>query len=140
MFIYKKEGKEIRFDQDHFPDDFSDSTYQYIDRYETLIRKGNDTPPISDFSLKKQRGTDTTQAVLALPEYVLLLVQNFSNWDKQKDDYETVAAVCRNKNIPFFVVTPLPDAGKRNHSRCAIYCNAMQPLLKLLRGLTALIS
>jgi len=38
-FKYKKNGKEIEFDQNNFPADF-DSTYEYIDRYDKLIKKG----------------------------------------------------------------------------------------------------
>jgi uncharacterized membrane protein YphA (DoxX/SURF4 family) len=111
-FVYRKDGKEIRFDQDHFPADFNDSTYQYIDRYERLIRKGNDTPPISDFSLKTADGKDTTTAILQLPRYVLFFIQNFSNWNEQGDNYQAVAAVCKQKNIPLFVITPLPELAK----------------------------
>jgi uncharacterized membrane protein YphA (DoxX/SURF4 family) len=112
MFVYKKAGKEVRFDQDHFPEDFNDSSYQYIDRYEKLIRKGNDTPPISDFSLKTSNGTDTTQAILHLPRYILLFVQNFSNWNKQGDNYEAVDSVSKHQNVPLFVITPLPEVAK----------------------------
>jgi uncharacterized membrane protein YphA (DoxX/SURF4 family) len=112
IFVYKKEGKQVRFDQDHFPADFNDSVYQYVDRYEKLIRKGNDTPPISDFSLKTLNGTDTTGAVLQLPKYVFLFIQNFSNWNDQTDSYQAVAQTCKQKNIPLFVVTPLPELAK----------------------------
>ncbi|MFX5570786.1 hypothetical protein ABTD96_20915, partial [Acinetobacter baumannii] len=30
QFVYKKAGKEISFDQDHFPADFDDSAYTFI--------------------------------------------------------------------------------------------------------------
>src|SRR4051794_2632422 len=112
MFVYKKAGKEVRFDQDHFPEDFNDSSYQYVDRYEKLIRKGNDTPPISDFSLKTDEGRDTTGAIMQLPHYVLLFIQNFSNWNKQVDNYQDVDAVCKQRNIPLFIITPLPEVAK----------------------------
>jgi len=111
-FVYKMEGKEVRFDQDHFPADFNDSSYQYVDRYERLIRKGNDTPPISDFSLKTSNGTDTTQAILQQPHYILLFVQNFSNWGDQGDDYQAIDSVCDQKKVPLFIVTPLPEVAK----------------------------
>jgi len=112
MFVYKKEGKEMRFDQDHFPADFNDSSYQYVDRYEKVIRKGNDTPPISDFSLKTGDGKDTTGAIMQLPHYVLLFIQNFSNWNKQGDNYQDVDSVCKQRNIPLFIITPLPEVAK----------------------------
>ncbi len=112
MFVYKKSGKEVRFDQDHFPDDFNDNSYQYVDRYEKVIRRGNDTPPISDFSLKTSNGTDTTQAILHMPVYILLFVQNFSNWNRQGDNYQAVDYVSKQRNIPLFVITPLPEVAK----------------------------
>src|SRR4051794_32995310 len=112
MFVYKKEGKEVRFDQDHFPTDFNDNSYQYVDRYERVIRQGNDTPPISDFSLKTPDGRDTTHAILRLPRYVLLFIQNFSNWNKHGDNYQDVDSVCKQKNIPLFIITPLPEIAK----------------------------
>ncbi len=37
-FKYLKSGKEVLFDAEHFPDDFNDSTYQFVDRVQELIR------------------------------------------------------------------------------------------------------
>ncbi len=81
-FRYSKNGKQVEFDAEHFPDDF-DSTYEFIDRYDKLVRQGTATPPITDFALQTLSGTDTTAQVLDLPLYVLVMVQNFNHWEKQ---------------------------------------------------------
>lgn len=113
MFIYKKGGKDVQFDQDHFPDDFNDSTYTYVNRFEKILRQGNDTPPISDFSLKAADGADTTLAILQQPKYVLLFAQHFANWHKQDEVYNRVSALCKQKNIPLFIVTANPMAANK---------------------------
>ena len=79
VFKYKKDGKAISFDQTSFPDDF-DSTYEYIDREDKLVRKGNGlTAKIVDFTLQNFSGEDTTQAVFSRKEdYVLVLAQDMS--------------------------------------------------------------
>ena len=50
-FKYKKNGQVVEFDANHFPADF-DSTYEFVDRYQKLIRKGNDGPAIVDLHCK----------------------------------------------------------------------------------------
>jgi uncharacterized membrane protein YphA (DoxX/SURF4 family) len=110
-FKYKKNGKILEFDADHFPEDFDDS-YEYVDRFDKLVRKGNATPAISDFNLETLSGNDTTQALFETPEYVLVFAQNFANWQKQVDEYNKLKSVCEQKNIPVFIVTSSPDAAK----------------------------
>lgn len=107
-FKYKKNGKEIEFDQDHFPENF-DSTYEYVDRYDKLVRQGTATPPITDFALQTKSGNDTTLAILSLPKYVLVMVQNFDRWNKQADEFEKVNTYCMAHGIPIFIVTPVPQ-------------------------------
>ncbi len=125
VFVYKKGGKEVSFDQDHFPADYSDSAYTYINRYDKVIRKGNDTPPISDFSLKSLSGADTTASILNLPKYVLLFTLNFKNWNRQGDDFAIVERVCKNKNIPLFIVTAVPgDAKALGLNTTILQCDA----------------
>ncbi len=107
-FKYKKAGKEVEFDQEHFPDDF-DSTYEFVDRYDKLVRQGTATPPITDFALQTLGGNDTTSAILNQPKYVLAFVQNFIKWNKQADEFHVVDTFCRAHQIPLFVITPSPQ-------------------------------
>jgi len=108
-FRYKKDGKIIEFDANNIPDNL-DSTYIFIDRYDKLIKKGNDMPVIADFSLRKLNGDDTTLAILNQGnDYVMVFTQDFKNWDSQKDAFEKIATACKQKNMPLFVVTSSPD-------------------------------
>jgi uncharacterized membrane protein YphA (DoxX/SURF4 family) len=50
VYQYKKNNQLVEFDANHFPNDF-DSTYEYVNRTTKLIRKGNATPKIVDFTL-----------------------------------------------------------------------------------------
>ncbi len=107
-FQYKKNGKNVEFDEEHFPEDF-DSTYQFINRYDKLIRKGTASPPITDFSLQTVNGKDTTAAILQQPKYVLVMVQDFDNWNKQANDFNEIDESCKAQHIPLFIVTPNPE-------------------------------
>jgi hypothetical protein len=105
-FKYRKAGKIIEFGQDNFPADF-DSTYEYVDRYDKLVRKGNATPKIVDFALQTTGGADTTLPVLNQGNYyVLLFVKDFSTFDQwHNKDFNDVLAALKSKNLPFFLVT-----------------------------------
>ena len=107
-FQYKKGGNKVEFDEEHFPADF-DSTYEFVNRYDKLIRKGTATPPIADFALQTISGNDTTSAILQQPKYVLVFIQNFEQWEQQKNDYTEINNACKAANIPLFVVTPNPQ-------------------------------
>lgn len=111
-FKYKKNGKLLEFDANHFPEDFDDS-YEYVDRYDKLVRKGNATPAISDFNLQTLSGNDTTEALFNAPEYVLVFAQNFDHWQKQQEEFNTMKSACAQKNIPLFIVTSSPDAARK---------------------------
>lgn len=73
MFKYTKAGQPVEFDAEHFPTDFNDSLYQFVGRYDKLVRKGNAQPPIKDLVMLAPSGTDTTQAILSQPGYTLVL-------------------------------------------------------------------
>ena len=104
-FKYKRNGKMIEFDKNHFPDDF-DSTYEYVDRYQKLVRAGNIVPKIVDFALQTLNGNDTTKEILQQKNrYILLFAKDFENVnDWQKEFIETVNKA-KQKNIPVFIVT-----------------------------------
>lgn len=114
-FKYRKEGKDVIFDSDSFPDDFNDSTYQFIDRVQELIRPGTATAPINDFILYGDSGEDTTIAILSQPGYYVLLFSKDANqaerdWSKNAS---LVAKACNQKKIPFFIVTATTDAARQ---------------------------
>src|SRR4051812_48316942 len=114
-FRYKKAGKEVEFGSDNFPEDFDDSTYQFVDRVQELVRPGTATAPISDFILYGESGEDTTEAILSQPgNYVMLLSKDAnqaeSDWNKKAI---IVSNDCKQKHIPFFVVTATTEAAQK---------------------------
>lgn len=114
-FKYRKNGKDVEFDMNNFPEDFNDSTYQFIDRYQKLVREGTAQAPISDFNLTSFNGTDTTTAILNQPgTYVMLFVKDASSAEKDwAKNAAEVAKVCEQKQIPFYVVTATVEAAQQ---------------------------
>lgn len=110
VFQYKKNNKIVEFDAAHFPEDF-DSTYQFVKRYDKLVRKGNATPAITDFALQTIHGTDTTQAVFSQQnEYVLLWAQNIDYNKKKEEKIEAILHFCSSHSIPLFIITAQAEA------------------------------
>ncbi|QES90266.1 BT_3928 family protein [Rhizosphaericola mali] len=104
-FKYAHNGKTVEFDAEHFPDDFNDSTYEYVDRYDKVVRKGTGLAPINDFVLNTKDGADTTKEVLSNPgKYVMVFTQNFDHWDKAA--FNSVLQSAKAKSYPVFVVSP----------------------------------
>ncbi len=106
-FVYKKDGKDVAFDAEHFPDDFNDSAYVFVDRVQELVRPATGSAAITDFVLYNRNGDDTTLAILQQQGiYILLLTKDAQQ--AQKDwatNAKKVVVAAQEKNIPFFVVT-----------------------------------
>jgi uncharacterized membrane protein YphA (DoxX/SURF4 family) len=78
-FIYQKNGKELSFDQAHFPEDF-DSSYIYVNRKDELVKKGNGLKAaISDFSLRTLTDADSTALLFDTPKYVMIMAKDFED-------------------------------------------------------------
>ena len=108
-YQYKKGNKVVEFDQSHFPDDF-DSTYIFVSRFDKLIRKGTGGAKITDFNLVTSSGNDTTQALFALPKYVMVMGNYFhSNFNRWFNDLQKVKTYCTANNIPLFYITSQSD-------------------------------
>jgi len=104
-FKYKKKGKDIEFDQSHFPADF-DSTYEYIDRYDKLVRKGNAQAAIIDFALRTLTGADTTQGILTRDDkYILLFAKDFDHYVEWQKQFTEILRTSLKKSIPVYLVT-----------------------------------
>lgn len=107
-FVYLKDGKEIEFTATQFPDDFDDSLYKFVKRYDKVVRKGNAEPKIKDFSLQTFYKNDTTQALLQEDKYQLYLFlrddYNTGNWPEQ---LEEVIKTATQKNVQGFLVTSI---------------------------------
>lgn len=110
MFTYRKNGRNIAFDQSHFPADF-DSTYEYVDRKDKLVKKGNGLQAkILDFSLQTLSGTDTTADIFAQANpYILLMAKDMDHTDKWAAGFEKVVQLAQEKKIPVIIVTADAD-------------------------------
>ncbi|MBS1564764.1 MAG: DoxX family protein, partial [Bacteroidetes bacterium] len=105
-FVYNKQGKEVEFTSDKFPDDFDDSLYHFVKRYDKLVRKGNAEPAIKDFALKTASGNDTTQAIVSAPGYtVLVFVRDIEGHRSLRDDYRWLHDDFKKKNGALYIVT-----------------------------------
>lgn len=113
-FVYKKNGKEIEFTADKFPADFNGTSYQFVSRYDKVIRKGrNNEPPIKGFALSGESNVDSTTFVLEQPYAVLLFIESFSKagtgWKKE---FDIIYQTAKGKNIPVFIITSDPGGAK----------------------------
>jgi len=106
VFKYKKNGKISEYTMENLPADL-DSTYEFIDRSDKVVRKGNATPPIADFALFTLNEADTTAALLhSKDQYVLLFAKDFSTFNKwMNDDFKNFLPKLQQKNTRFYIVT-----------------------------------
>ena len=107
VFVYQHEGKTEELSMEQLSE--IDSTWQYVDRKETIVRKGNGLcdPPIKDFVIHDYAGNDFTEAMLQDPGYKLLLfIKNPSG--ARKDNIERLRALsaeAQAKNIPVYILS-----------------------------------
>ena len=114
-FVYQKNGEKKEFGVNNIPD----STWQFVDRKQTLVQKGkNNIPLINDFSFTTESGNDTTEAILGQEgEYYLMYTSLFDDIkNPAKDWMEDVALLIKanalNKKL-FVVTTQIEQAKKR---------------------------
>ncbi len=114
-FVYQKNGEKKEFGVNNIPD----STWQFVDRKQTLIQKGkNNIPLINDFSFTTESGNDTTEAILGQEgEYYLMYTSLFDDIkNPAKDWMEDLALLIKanalNKKL-FVITTQIEQAKKR---------------------------
>jgi uncharacterized membrane protein YphA (DoxX/SURF4 family) len=109
LWTYQKGGEKKTFTTATLPD----STWQFVDRKQTLIKKGaNNIPLINDFSLTAASGTDTTELILSQPKNYYLfflkeLENNYNNWLPQFDKLWQYA---QQQQQQIYIVTSQPKA------------------------------
>jgi uncharacterized membrane protein YphA (DoxX/SURF4 family) len=106
VFKYRKNGKVVEYTMENLPADL-DSSYEFIDRKDKVVRQGNATPPIADFALFTLNETDTTDALLqSNDKYVMLFAKDFSTFNKwMNDDFKNFMHQLQQKQIHFYIVT-----------------------------------
>ncbi|MFZ9388862.1 MAG: BT_3928 family protein [Chitinophagaceae bacterium] len=109
-FVYKKGGEQVEFTADKFPADFSTTTYEFISRYDKVVRKGsNNEPPIKGFVLSGITDTDSTGYVLEQTNALLLFIEHFSKAGQGwKEPFGRIYSAASARNIPVFLVTAEP--------------------------------
>jgi uncharacterized membrane protein YphA (DoxX/SURF4 family) len=107
MFVYEKNGAEVEFSADRFPEDFSADTYRFIRRYETgEIQQA----PIQGFALYTISGADTTASLLDSDKLLLLFTQQVTSLtSSQKADWNNLYERANKKNIPLVLITNRMD-------------------------------
>lgn len=107
-FVYQKEGKEIEFDAEHFPDDFNESTYTFVRRYDKIVRKGNAEPAIKDFVIMTASGVDTTAAILSDPREMLVLFVRKPSEDASAwiTSFQEIVSYSKTNTRPLIAITP----------------------------------
>jgi hypothetical protein len=105
-FVYEKQGQQVEFTADNFPEDFDDSVYHFVKRYDKLIRKGNAEAPIKDFVLNSLSGADTTGALLSAKGYsILLFIRDKAEEGSWRTSFEEMADDAAQKHIPSLIIT-----------------------------------
>ncbi len=104
-FVYQKEGKQYEFSPEGLPADLD--TYQFVERQDKLVRKGNAEPAIKGFALSGPSNEDSTQVVLTQPYAVLYFHEGkgaISESDKANFQavYQQAFQQCQ---IPVYVIT-----------------------------------
>lgn len=124
-FIYQKNGKELNFDQDHFPADF-DSSYIYVSRKDELVKKGNSfKAPISDFSLRTEFDVDTTALLFETPKYVMILAKDFTEYSEWENPIKNIIGNCAKHKIPIvFVTADAKTASEKIQNIPVLKCDA----------------
>ena len=103
-FVYKKGGKQFEFSPESLPADLE--TYEYVDRTDKLIRKGNAEPAIKGFALTDGNNNDSTAMVLAQPLAVLYFIDGQKGIEqKAKETFAVIYNTALQKGLPIYVVT-----------------------------------
>ncbi len=103
-FIYEKDGVEKEFSLENYP--ANDSTWKFVDSKTKLIEKGY-IPPIHDFSITMQNGSEITDIVLSDTAYTFLLIsqQFYKANDSDIDKINEVFDYAQMHDYGFYCLT-----------------------------------
>jgi uncharacterized membrane protein YphA (DoxX/SURF4 family) len=148
MFSYLKDGKRVRFDAEHFPDDFDEATYTDMQRETKIVRKGNAIPKIQDFALYSQSGEDSTKAVLEQTgRYIFFFAKDFDGQTPAWQElFSKIYLQARDKQVPVYLVTNQPKKAQAyfnesNHFNVPVFtCDGtvMKTILRTKVGVVAM--
>jgi uncharacterized membrane protein YphA (DoxX/SURF4 family) len=103
-FIYEKNGKREEFSME---DVMAGKTkdYKYVDRFDKVVRKGNADPAIKGFVLNGISGTDSTDAILQLPEAILVVGEEPGHSIEWMHDLDEMKKAAEKRNVPVYFAT-----------------------------------
>ena len=128
-FVYEKNGEKKSFNANQLPD----STWNYVDRKQTLVQKGsNNVPLINDFSLTDSAGVNVTETLLSQSgNYYLFFIKDFEgstgNWSLA---FSRLWQKAKEQNRPLYIVTADKEKAteffnKKNSYQVTVYtCDA----------------
>ncbi len=101
-FVYSKDGAEKEFEMSALPD----STWTFVDAKHELIKKGYE-PPIHDFTIISEDGTEITDIVLSSENYNFLFIAYNLKTAKRNniDKINELADYCYQMGYPFYGLT-----------------------------------
>ncbi|WP_126971160.1 BT_3928 family protein [Gynurincola endophyticus] len=109
-FVYNMNGQKLEFTADNFPDDFDEDVYQFVDRYDKVVRKGNATPKIRDFILADYSGTDLTYELLEKDRYqVYVFLKDELKPGKWQDELKAFNTYLDGQQIEKYLVSNLSE-------------------------------
>ncbi|MBB1287203.1 DoxX family protein [Flavisolibacter sp. BT320] len=123
-FIYEKEGKQYEFAPESLPDDFT--TYKFIDRKQTLIRKGNADAPIKGFTLTNEakdsitgNTVDYTSELLSATRAIIIFALHFDN-PKWVNETKPLIQAATKQGIPVAVASSNFTSAKEAFENAAV--------------------
>ena len=128
VFVYQKNGEKKEFSTSNLPD----SSWQYLDRKQTLVQKGkNNVPLINDFTFTTASGTDTTAAILGQSgEYYLLFIKEMDGYPAKWDGDIQLIEKAVKQNKPIYIITGQPQQVKdRFAGKCKIDGKDYDPVI-----------
>lgn len=107
VFVYKHEGKEVELTMDRIGE--IDSTWEYVDRHDKVVRKGNGQcdPLIHDLVVNDYSGNNFTQPMLEDPGYKFLLFVRDPEHAREDnlEKLRALSAEAQTKNIPIYILS-----------------------------------
>ena len=101
-FVLEKNGERKEFTLDDYPD----STWTFVDSKTVQTSEGY-VPPIHDFSIQLEDGTDATDNILAHKGYTFLLISPHLETadDSNFGDIDRIYEYAKQHDIPFYCLT-----------------------------------
>lgn len=104
VLIYQKDGVTKEFTLDNYP--WQDSTWKWVETKQKLIKKGY-KPPIHDFTIISEQGTDITENLLSDTAYSFLIIAYDLNKTNQKafQKINKIAEQGQKMGFCFYLIT-----------------------------------